>query len=269
VLIREVSIPPDLTATANPDTICIDDTFDLTVDFTGDPSDYNFMWAPSECIVSGIDSLNAIGTAKESKTFQVVMTHIGTGIDTVLNVDIVVEDPQVSIFPDNGHPDQAGEPMVCLGSDITLSANPDDPDCSYTWSTGDTGPQVIVLPEENTTYTLTCITSLGCEGSSSVDIEVIPPQCNGDDVFLPNAFSPNSDGVNDVLYVRSKFIRDMEFFVVDRWGEEVFRTLDQDQGWDGRFKGKELAPDVYAYCLKVTCSNGTEYVKSGNVSLLK
>jgi len=205
----------------------------------------------------------------ESKEFSVVMTHIETGIDTTIVMFVDVENPQVGILPDNGHPDQMGQPMVCLGSEIDLSADPADPDCVYTWSNGEEGTDITVSPTENTTYTVKCVTPLGCENESTVDIEVVPPQCNEDDVFIPSAFSPNGDGVNDQLFVRSKFISEMEFFVMNRWGEEVWRTGSQDQGWDGSFQGKELAPDVYAYCLKVTCVNSSTYTTSGNVTILK
>ncbi len=272
VLIKMRSLPPMINTDA-PEMVCVMDTFPLSVDFEGSIEDFTFDWQPAECILSGGETPNATGTivtsSPEGKQFTVLMTHIDSGIDTLIAITVTTDDPIVSIFPDNGIPDQEGLPQVCQGGDIDLSADPSDPDCVYTWSNGETGTDITVSPDENTTYTLECITPLGCENSASIDIAVLPPQCNEDDVFVPNAFSPNNDGVNDQLFVRSKFIQEMEFFVTNRWGEEVWRTTDQDQGWDGTFKGKTLAPDAYAYCLKVTCVNETTYTTAGNVSIIK
>ena len=61
----------------------------------------------------------------------------------------------------------------------------------------------------------------------------------------------------------------MEFFVLNRWGQEVWRTTDQQQGWDGNFEGEALAPDSYSYCLIVTCVNDQTYTARGNVSIIK
>ncbi len=268
ILIRMFALPPSIMTDA-PDRVCAMDTFMLGLDFEGDVDDFAFVWSPEGCILSGGDTPTPTATASETKDFTVLMTHIATGIDTLITVNVDVDNPQVSIFPDNGHPDQAGQPMVCLGSEINLAAEPSDPDCEYEWSTGENGTDITVSPEENTTYTLKCTTSIGCESETSLDIEVVPPTCGTEDVFVPNAFSPNGDGVNDELLVRSKFIKEMEFFVTNRWGQEVWRTENQEEGWNGVFDGKELAPDVYAYCLKVVCVNDASYTVSGNVSILK
>ena len=61
----------------------------------------------------------------------------------------------------------------------------------------------------------------------------------------------------------------MSLVVYNRWGEEVYSTTDIDGGWDGRFQGEELAPDVYGYYFTAVCVNGLEYQKQGNVTLIK
>ena len=76
-------------------------------------------------------------------------------------------------------------------------------------------------------------------------------------------------GINDVLFVRSNYIDEMDFLIYYRWGQEIFNTKDKNIGWDGSFKGATLSPDVYAYYLRVKCVDGTEIKRQGNVSLLK
>jgi gliding motility-associated-like protein len=86
---------------------------------------------------------------------------------------------------------------------------------------------------------------------------------------VPNAFSPNGDGKNDILYVRGEVVREVSFKVYDRWGEKVFETSDLTKGWDGTFRGQPCEPGVYDYHLQVTCLGMKRYFKKGNVTLLR
>ena len=95
------------------------------------------------------------------------------------------------------------------------------------------------------------------------------PQCDETDVYIPNAFSPNGDGVNDILYVRSNYIDEFTMIIYNRWGQEVFKTSSLGQGWDGKFNNQDLSPDAYAYYILVKCTDGEEYTKRGNISLLR
>ena len=268
VLISTTSLPP--ITTSAPEIACFEEEFPIELNLAGfDAEEFNFDWQPANCITTGQGTPSITAASSESKTFTVVVTNEETGQDTTITLNVDIEDLPIGIFTDNGIPDQEGLPQVCQGSEIDLSAEPFDPDCIYTWSTGETGESISVSPDENTTFSLSCTSPNGCEFNSSTDIEVLPPQCNENDVFVPNAFSPNADNVNDRLYVRSKFIREMEFFVTNRWGQEVWRTTDQQQGWDGNFEGEALAPDSYSYCLIVTCVNDETYTTRGSVSILK
>lgn len=246
-----------------PDTVCKGEEFMLEITSECPLGEYTYLWDPEDCIVSGGDTPNPTVTTTESKTFSVLITSIETGLDTVLTFDVEVSMPMVEITTENG------EDFICLGETGTLLIVPDDPDCEYTWSTGETGNEITVMPEVNTSYTVTCIDIYGCEASDEFTLMVVQPTCTEEDVFLPSAFTPNGDNVNDVLFVRSKFIDIMELKIYNRWGEEVFRSTDPMDGWDGTFEGEPLAPDVFAYSLEVTCINGDEYVALGNVSLLK
>ncbi len=251
--------------------VCIGDTFSVCVNMPEDCDleDFTFLWEENDCIVDGQGTAKIRAVTDSDKSFSVLITSNTTGQDSIYTYDVMVSNPAVSITVDPININPEGQPFVCLGQSIVLTAE-GDPDCDYIWSNGETGQTIEVMPEEQTSYTVTCINDIGCETTSQVFVlNVEPPQCNENDVFLPNAFSPNGDDVNDILLVRSKFIRDMELLIQNRWGEEVFVSTDQNIGWDGTFKGKELAPDVYSYCLKVTCINDTEYVKVGNVSLIK
>jgi len=124
-------------------------------------------------------------------------------------------------------------------------------------------------PDTTTTYTVHIIDTNGCTTALRVTVFVLPPPCDPTSVFVPNAFSPNGDGVNDLLYVRGQNIDEIHFAIYDRWGEKVFETFDLHTPWDGSFRGKTLPPDVYAYYLHVRCIGGEEFIKKGNVTILK
>lgn len=143
----------------------------------------------------------------------------------------------------------------------------------YTWSpSGDlscvncTNP--VASPSVTTTYTLTTSDSTGCIQTDTVTVfvEIV---CGK--IFVPNAFSPNDDGQNDILYCRVDplCVTSFEFIVFNRWGEAVFRTEDPTIGWDGIWRGVKCETAVFTWMAKGTFVDGTPLEGSGNVSLIK
>jgi gliding motility-associated-like protein len=120
-----------------------------------------------------------------------------------------------------------------------------------------TKPYRVLITDEN-----------GCTASDSVMIKIIS-SCE-EDLFVPNLFTPNNDGKNDVLYVRGNGVQAIETFrVFDRWGNLVFETDDMTKGWDGSYKGSMLNDGVFVYYVKGACSDGAAIDKKGNVTLLR
>ncbi len=116
------------------------------------------------------------------------------------------------------------------------------------------------------TFTIRNLTT-GCTSISS-SISIDPPVC-GDDLFVPNAFSPNGDGKNDILFVRGSSIANMQFLVYNQWGEKVFESNAPSSGWNGLFGGKPQPVGVYVYVLRVTKTNGETINKKGSVTLIR
>ncbi len=92
-------------------------------------------------------------------------------------------------------------------------------------------------------------------------------QCG--EVFVPNAFSPNNDGENDLECVFGKCIQTMTFAIYDRWGEKVFDTTDPKKCWDGIYKGEVMNTAVFVYYLDATLITGEKIKKKGNISLVR
>ena len=124
-------------------------------------------------------------------------------------------------------------------------------------------------PDVTTEYTLIVSNEFGCFAERIDTIYVLNPDCGEPYIFVPNAFTPNDDGSNDIIYVRSNIISNMELSIYDRWGELIFRTNDQNVGWDGTYKSEKLAPDVYGFYLRADCFNGQNFTKKGNVMILR
>ena len=132
---------------------------------------------------------------------------------------------------------------------------------------------VTIFPQASGSYSATVIDVKGCRDQDDINIIVRKSY----PVYIPNAFSPNGDGVNDVLFIqaadgRVNTVR--RFMIVSRWGETVFsveggRANDPSQGWDGRFRGEALNPAVFTYYAELEFNDGEIIQLTGDVSLLK
>jgi gliding motility-associated-like protein len=87
--------------------------------------------------------------------------------------------------------------------------------------------------------------------------------------FLPNIFSPNSDGNNDIFRVRGENISEIYLVIYNRWGEKIFETTDKTKGWDGTFNGTPQQPGVFVYFLNVSYDDGKTKELKGNVTLIR
>jgi gliding motility-associated-like protein len=127
----------------------------------------------------------------------------------------------------------------------------------------------VASPAVTTTYTVSIFDSTGCSKSVKITIYVISLKCKSEDVFVPNTFTPNEDGENDILFVRSNSVVELYFAVYNRWGQMVFETADITKGWDGIYNGMKADPAVFAWYLKAKCYNGDVLTKKGNTTLLR
>jgi len=142
---------------------------------------------------------------------------------------------------------------------------------SYLWEFGDGQVSTATNPvhqyNQSGTYNvcLYATNQTGCTDSACTQVAaiVIP-------LFdVPNAFSPNGDGMNDVLLVRGFGIAKFNLKIFNRWGQLVFESNDPAIGWDGRYKGTIQPMDAYAYTVYIEFSDGTRANKNGSITLLR
>ncbi|HPQ08468.1 MAG TPA: gliding motility-associated C-terminal domain-containing protein [Bacteroidia bacterium] len=141
----------------------------------------------------------------------------------------------------------------------------------YSW-TGPDGlicnPCTSITPcvYETTNYFVTGYNSKRCKNTDTVTVR-IKSDCG--EMFIPSAFSPNSDGKNDILYVRGRCLKNFTLQIFNRWGELVFETSDKNVGWDGTQNGQPLNTGVFVYKLEGTTYDNKQYIQKGHITLLR
>ncbi len=183
---------------------------------------------------------------------------------------------QVTVYP---FPvvDAGADKTIAVGSSIELNAKVSTDATVIKWQ-----PSVglscidcaspVANPKQTTTYRLTAINEGGCITKDEVTVFVV---CNNGNIFLPNTFTPNGDGTNDVFYPRGTGLYSIKsIHIFNRWGEAVFEAAnfkanDPSKGWNGSFKNKPAPNDVYVYFVEVICENNSILTYSGNVAIIR
>lgn len=120
-------------------------------------------------------------------------------------------------------------------------------------------------PYETTTYTVEITDSLGCTAIALFTVlvdEAVP-------VYIPNAFTPNGDGVNDSWTIYTNAVKQFKLEIFNRWGEKVFETENSGQGWDGTFKGKPAENGIYVYQGNIVLLNNVTRPVKGTLTLFR
>jgi hypothetical protein len=157
-----------------------------------------------------------------------------------------------------------------VGNEGTATANVAGgmPPYTYLWSTRPPQTTAQASTLYFGYYDVTVTDANGCEVKDTVYIEE-GPCC--DVAFIPNAFSPNGDQMNDEFRVLTTAgVELIQLEIYNRWGKRVWSTIDYRRGWDGTIDGKDAAIDTYYYILRYKCTrdNGT-YTKKGDIILIR
>lgn len=248
--------------------LCFQDTVQIELITQGD---YVFEWQPQQYVISQASSSNPWINPPSSMTFYFTATN-SFGCTLSDSVSVL---KQEGTFPLDLTA-WASENDIFLGDTITLFATHYfDHDYLYQWTpTNDlltpNAASTVAAPQETTIYTVLVTDIFGCTMQDTVFVKVTEQFCGEPLIFIPNAFTPNGDGKNDVLYVRSEILASFIFRIYDRWGELIFETTQQDHGWNGKYKGKNCPPAVYDYYFEGVCVGGeSKYKTKGNITLIR
>ncbi len=246
------------------DTLCLGQSTGLTASGAN-----NYLWSPPRGL-NQVNIANPVATPPVTTLYRVVgFDGFGCFTDTGFIKITVGPNPTVNLGPD-----------ITTTTGTTLTFNPvftGGPIVNWAWVPPATGlsctncPTPSVTVKDNSYYVLNITNNYGCITTDTIQIFVF---CKSAQVFIPNAFTPDGDGLNDVLMVRGKGVRVKTFRIFNRWGELVFEKTDFDPndpkyGWDGKVRGIPATPDVFVYTAEVICDNSVIYTYKGNSTVLK
>ncbi len=253
-----------------------------------EPETFNFTANRPGCAGDQDGSIDLTGTpgmqfSLDGTSFQPVEAFYGlaAGEYLVISEDqngcrdtasVVVEDPEEIWL------ELPEDQTIKLGESVTINSQSNvGPLAEYTWkpldslSCGDC-PRTVAGPVVTTEYILTVVDTNGCTASDDIRIFVDRRR----KVYIPNAFSPNGDGVNDsfIIYGDESVRQVRHLMVFDRWGEMVFNRKempinDPISGWDGKLNGRLMKPAVFVYMAEVEFIDGALETFEGEVILLR
>jgi gliding motility-associated-like protein len=242
------------------DTICYNTSKQLSGTIVGS----SFSWSPSSSLLNA-NTLTPI--AYPPRTTAYVLTVYDTigcpkpGRDTI----VVTVTPKM-------HPFAGRDTSVVAGQPLQFNASGG---VSYLWSPSDylsatDIPNPIgIYPAEISSirYKVVMTNSAGCFDSAYVKVKIFR---TGPSVFVPTAFTPNGDGLNDVIRPIAVGIQKIEYFsIYNRWGQLVFTTTINGEGWNGKIGGKDQGSGVFVWMVKAIDYLGKPYFAKGTVTLIR
>ncbi|MBA3829629.1 MAG: PKD domain-containing protein [Taibaiella sp.] len=225
-----------------------------------------YLWIPATGL-SNANIANPTATPDSTTTYEVVIKQGNCFADTN-RVTIVVNPVPVL--------QATGTQTIIAGNSAQLSASGKNI-ATYLWSPSETlscadCSSPTATPGKTTKYNIIVTAPGGCTAQSDVTVTV---KCDNSQLFIPNTFTPNGDGINDRFYPSGKGIGTIKrFSVYNRWGELLYQVDNMQinnpaQGWDGRFNGLQLKPDVFVYIVDATCESGEPLQVKGDVSIVR
>ena len=165
----------------------------------------------------------------------------------------------------------ASSTNICAGDTIVLRARETDSAARFYWTPANFFRSGNIYQAVGTVRSpgyvrLDVESKYGCRSADSVYITA-RPCC---ELFFPNVFTPNNDTKNDVFRVITKGHHEIaNFRVVNRWGQTVFETKDEQRGWDGTYNGRDQETGTYYYYIKYSCEPGQWLEQKGEILLLR
>lgn len=234
--------------------ICEGESFQLGAT---DVTDAEYEWTGPNNFFSE-DQFPSFFNSQLNLSGEYIVISIVSGCESYPKTNIV----EVSPIPNPS----LGDDQIFCGLEENIFLNPGI-FTSYRWQDNSSSSTLAVTEEGQ--YTVEVTNEGGCMGLDSVFLQEICPA----KVYVPNIFSPNSDGINDKFGPYLTNVISMEFSIFDRWGGLLFTTTDPTQFWDGQFKGKILTQGIYVWQLKIQGDKrdgGTfDDVLSGSVMLVR
>ena len=262
---EQVNVVPYPQASAGDDTtIC----YGSTITLNGSMVAAYFTWTPDSSLVPA-SSITPWATPLVTTDYILTVTDTLGCPKPVSDSVLVTVIPEVIVDPGN-------DTVVVVGEPLALHATSTDSALvSFTWSPGTwlSDPlsydpvAVITSAIDSITYLVTAATPQGCSGSGKIKVTVYSTL---PDIFMPSAFTPNGDGKNDVFRPILVGISSLDYFrIFNRWGQLVYATVRNGEGWDGTISGKPQESGTFVYMVQGKDYTGKVHFKKGTVILVR
>lgn len=255
---KMVFIPVEpLIVTMSPDTvICLGDIITISGNATGGEPPYSYNWSFTgvndnswtfQPIQSSTYTLNVRDTCGAIRSNSVFVGIESVEAIATMNYD---EDALYTIDVQNFSTESAVDFLWDFGDGFTT----DEYELSHTY-----------VDTENHIIKLMAFTNGGCK--SEAYLSYIAPTL----VYVPTAFTPNNDGLNDVLKIEGNSVRSIQMLIYDRWGALVYELNSLDQHWGGNKMGEEyyLPAGVYNYTIEGINTRGREFSQRGSINIVR
>ncbi|HVU58272.1 MAG TPA: gliding motility-associated C-terminal domain-containing protein [Puia sp.] len=259
IVTDSVPLNDDLTVDADPEmALCEGSSVVIKASSNG----ATFLWQPA----TGLNDPTLLQPTASPRTTTTYSLTVRNGIcQQTVSVNVVVHPtPVLSAGQDTSI--LAGQVFTLHAEDINNSGFN-----SWQWDPPDgldnpSSQDPAARPEKSTTYTVTAATDGGCTATASVSIKVFSTA----NIFVPNAFTPNGDGHNDVLRAIPIGVRDFGYFAIwNRWGQRVFYTTNPAIGWDGSIGGRPGEPGAFVWKVSGIDYKGDRVQQEGTVMLIR
>ena len=245
-------------------TICAGDSLSLELNVQT-PSQYEIIWYVNNDTIETANLSSVKFLPDESQT---IYFHIDNLYGCAVNDSLKITVNQLPLVDAT-----VDKPVINIGEQVQLSTIQNQ-SYSYNWTPADLVSNSAVYnptsaPTQSTLYTVIVFNNNDCKNQDTVSVQVVNYDCSMNNIFIPNAFTPNGDGVNDTFMIRSSVLKSMHLEIYDRWGHKVFESDNISQGWNGMYKGQPAPFDAYGYYFTGECLQGEKVTQKGNVTLLK
>jgi gliding motility-associated-like protein len=249
----------------NSEEVCHGESLEIEAWILSSNGDVSYLWTYPNGDTSDSETLSFNNIQEDqSGTYSLIVSDT-LDCQSEASVDVIVYPLPI--------PDFAGEDTIVTEEPLELDAGANY--ASYLWNTGES-TQWITASYDGW-YGVIIESQQGCMGEDSVYVLFFippeppePPEPVYENFYVPNAFSPDGDGLNDEFKVisNSNKISSFRMYIYNRWGALVFESKDMSLGWDGEYKGKPASQGVYAYKIEYSI-NDHQFSKFGTVMLVR
>jgi gliding motility-associated-like protein len=260
-ILTVTTVPYPVVNAGPPVTICFNASAQLNASTDGS----SFTWS-SPSLLNNPKILNPVATPPRTRDFILTALKEGSGCPKPASDTVTVTVlPKIVLR-------LASDTAVVLGQPLLLNA---EGAIRYLWTpttgflSGSDGSPVTIIPDgiDSIRYKVYGFNEIDCVDSTTILVRVFKTSPS---IFIPSGFTPNGDGKNDVFRPIAAGIAKIEYFrVFNRWGQLVFSTSINGQGWDGRIGGKEQSTNTYVWIVKAIDYLGRPYFRKGTVTLIR